>query len=437
MQKLNNHLQRDYEGLIPTIKILSLAAQFISGTTGAFGIFVVVLEKLPIEIKVLAIAITITLTLIIIGAFEGGIRKLYPYWIRQILNWCFDTREEDSKPKRIRVLLFVMICVMLVPLVLGTTISSWKASPDLVSLNTPLPQLQDLGVVSEQLDSSSLQIIQSIDTEMERKESLFHEQVDTENERWQAKMKEQEVKQRHYLKLAEEGYQWANGSAYHIKTNALPSLKSKQKTALHTLQQSKVAAIDSLQTLKRSILLQAQTNKSTILESAQTVNDLNIQSRKTNIQKWGDFLAVLAIISTFFTLFCLSFIEAYKAGVLSNVSKIMDFTLNENEDTQAYQHNITMPKRMHVTPSVSSNSSKTQVVTSNTHNLSIVSIDKIIKRTRMQWQRSLDTNKTLVSRENNRQKAESNIAFLESLGIRIEVDGADKSRLVVDKREIL
>ena len=83
-------LQSDYEDLIPTIHRLSLATQFISGSTAAVGIFIVILGKLPIAIKLLPILLSTILTFIIIGSFEGGIRKIFPYWIRQILNWFFD-----------------------------------------------------------------------------------------------------------------------------------------------------------------------------------------------------------------------------------------------------------------------------------------------------------------------------------------------------------
>ena len=71
-----------------------------------------------------------------------------------------------------------------------------------------------------------------------------------------------------------------------------------------------------------------------------------------------------------------------------------------------------------------------------TTNMDFVSIDKLIKRTRMQWQRSLDTSKELEHRTNNRQKAEENITFLRSIGISVSTDATDDSKLIISKREI-
>lgn len=75
-------------------------------------------------------------------------------------------------------------------------------------------------------------------------------------------------------------------------------------------------------------------------------------------------------------------------------------------------------------------------VAHNKKELDFVSIDKLIKRTRMQWQRSLDNSKEAAHRENNRRKAEENIAFLESIGVGVSVDDSDETKLVIRKKEI-
>ena len=73
----------------------------------------------------------------------------------------------------------------------------------------------------------------------------------------------------------------------------------------------------------------------------------------------------------------------------------------------------------------------------HTQQLDFVSIDKLIKRTRMQWKRSHDTTKDETHRITNRQKAVENIAFLQSLGVSVQVDKLDEAKLIIYKREIV
>ncbi len=450
-------LQRDYENLIPTIQWLSLAAQFVSGVTGAFGIYVVIYEKLPITIKLIAIAVTAILTIIIIGSFEGGIRKLYPFWIRQILNWFFDSEAEDKKPKSIRVVLFVMLFIMLVPLVIGTTISSWKASPDLVAFTSPPPQLADLKNVSLELNSSTQQVLGHIEKDIFRDSILFQKKISAETNKWDTKIEEQKTLRKSFLRKHNRGHAWAKSHADKIYNKVIPNLKSSKSHALLVIQNDWNRSVDSLRNFKSTTLLQEQRNKEKILQSTLTSNNSALQNSKINIEKWGGFLAILAIVATFFTMFCLSFIEAYKAGILPKGIGVIppltphepkrkwEFWKNNSIDTNVElsptpslsvshtQAETFVPQKMHL-----DKSSPTNVDTQHPHpqNYEMVSIDNLIKRTRQQYARSKDTTRPAETIENNRRKAEKNIEFLRSIGVKVEVDLENERKLIIDRREI-
>lgn len=447
-------LQRDYENLIPTIQRLSLAAQFVSGVTGAFGIYVVIYEKLPITIKLIAITITAILTLIIIGSFEGGIRKLYPFWIRQILNWFFDSEVEDKKPKSIRVVLFVMLFIMLVPLVIGTTISSWKASPDLVAFTSPTPTLVDLKNVSLELNSSTQQILQQFEKDIKRDSIRFQKELAAEKSKWITKIKEQKIKRKSFLRKHDNGHIWAKSHADKIRDKVIPNLNSLMQSSLLDIQKEWSQTMDSLQSIKGNILLLEQKNKNQVVNSTLASNKNAIQNSKINIEKWGGFLAVLAIISTFFTMFCLSFIEAYKAGILPSGVGISpplnpntpkqkwEFWKNNSFDTTQELKDSSISHSQSPTQAETFVPQKTQLTKSSatqlkhTNNYEMVSIDNLIKRTRQQYARSKDTTRPDETRENNRRKAEKNIEFLKSIGVKVEFDLENEKRLIIDRREI-
>ena len=451
-------LQRDYENLIPTIQRLSLAAQFVSGVTGAFGIYVVIYEKLPITIKLIAIAVTAILTLIIIGSFEGGIRKLYPFWIRQILNWFFDSEVEDKKPKSIRVVLFVMLFIMLVPLVIGTTISSWKASPDLVAFTSPPPQLADLKNVSLELNSSTQQVLGHIEKDIFRDSILFQKKISAETNKWNTKIEAQKSLRKSFLRKHNRGHVWAKSHADKIYNKVIPNLKSSKGDALLAIQNDWNRSVDSLRNFKSTTLLQEQSNKEKIIQSTLISNNSALQNSKINIEKWGGFLAVLAIIATFFTMFCLSFIEAYKAGILpKGIGVIPPVTPHTPKRKWEFWKNNSIDTNVDSSPSVTPLSvshtqaetfvpqgiqpekpSHTNVDTQHQHtqNYEMVSIDNLIKRTRQQYARSKDTTRPAETIENNRRKAEKNIDFLRSIGVKVEVDLENERRLIIDRREI-
>lgn len=66
---------------------------------------------------------------------------------------------------------------MLVPLVIGTTISSWKASPDLVAFTSTPPQIADLKNVSLELNSSTQQVLGQIEKDILRDSILFQKKI--------------------------------------------------------------------------------------------------------------------------------------------------------------------------------------------------------------------------------------------------------------------
>jgi len=312
-----NTLQKDYGNLIPTIKNLSLAAQFISGSTAAFGIYAVVIQKMPFSIKAIAVLITLALTTIIIGSFEGGIRKLYPYWVRQILNWSLNGTAESKRQKSVRVVLFSMLCILLLPLVLGTTISSWQSSPDLIAFSSPKPKVQDLAQLSTNLNQNTTLLIEQYQKDIQQDSLLFINQLTALKSSWDAKIKAQEVQRKKYLALSAKGHGWAAGSAAKIKNKIIPDLLAQKAVALQQLHTTRTIKLDSLQKYKATTLLTAQQSKNRLLSESKKRNDLLRQKADSNIYKWGHFLAILAIISTFFTLFCFTFIEAYKAGIIN------------------------------------------------------------------------------------------------------------------------
>lgn len=425
-----NTLQKDYADLIPTISRLSLAAQFISGSTAAFGIYAVIIQKMPISIKAIAVLITIGLTVIIIGSFEGGIRKLFPYWVRQILNWCLNVNEESKRQKSVRVVLFSMLCILLMPLVIGTSISSWNASPDLVAFSSPKPKVQNLSFINAQLDSGANQLINQFEKDLQQDSILFINQLQALKGSWDAKIDAQEVQRTKYLNLSAKGHKWAAGSAAKIKNKIIPQLKTKKAIALQELHTDRTAKLDSFRIYKSSTLLVQQQAKQSLLTDAKVQNDLLINKANSSLSKWSKFLAILAIVSTFFTLFCFTFIEAYKAGII-------------NKPTYQPKGTTHKPKRLakKVLPFkeeslVSHNTQPFEVTHKNSKEIDFVSIDKLIKRTRMQWQRSLDTSKELTHRENNRRKAEENIEFLRSIGVEVSVDEFNETKLIIQKKEI-
>lgn len=422
-------LQLDYEGLIPTIQRLSLAAQFISGSTAAFGIYVVIIQKLPISVKFFAIIITLLLTAIIIGSFEGGIRKIFPYWVRQIFHWLFDKSKEDSKPKSVRVVLFTMLCILLVPLVLGTTVASWKASPDLVEFSSPTPLVADLNNISQELDSQTTGILNQFGKDMQREENTFQAYISAEKSKWQAKIDAKKAERQKYLRLDKTKHTWAPGSAALIQNKTIPNLKADMEAAIQQLHAQQVTKLDSMQILKNDLLLSRQQDQSKILASTQNQNASLIHKSQNSVDKWGGFLAILAIVATFFTLFCFTFIEAYKAGIYKNIPQKFQPIGTPINGTAV--HKSTPPKlQMTVTPNTQPKTSA-QAVNTQKINHEFVSIDNLVKRTRMQWKRGLDESKTLVSRENNRRKAVENMAFLKSIGVEIDIEG---ERLIVHQK---
>lgn len=439
MQKSN--LERDYASLIPTIKYLSLAAQFLSGATASVGIYVVILEKIPIPVKLLAITFTIILTFIIIGSFEGGIRKLFPYWIRQILNWLFEENQEDKKPKNIRIVLFVMLCILLVPLIIGTTIASWKASPDLVAYASPTPSIKELDIVAQQLDNSSLPIIYQFDADISRDSIRYQKQFETEEAKWDALIEAEQVKRKKYLRLYSNGHNWAKGSAAKIKNTTIPNLKIKKQDALSQINKEQSNSMDSLRFAKQALLRQNQADKSRILQSTQVYNESTLFKSNNSIEKWGGFLAVLAIVATFFTLFCLSFVEAYKAGILPNGRGVVPsgkthksthksthkLYPNLKDEIPLTQTPVPQYTPISLTPKPNTNTQKEAPT--------IVFIEKLVKRTRQQYKRGFAPNGTPKSRAVNRQKALENIGFLRSLGIQV-IEDEKTGRLQIEKQEV-
>lgn len=65
-----------------------------------------------------------------------------------------------------------------------------------------------------------------------------------------------------------------------------------------------------------------------------------------------------------------------------------------------------------------------------------VSIDKLIKRTRQQYKRSKDPNKSSSSRAANAQKAAENIALLRSLGVQVDGNPDEQGKLIIYQREV-
>ncbi|GEM_PF-3634151 len=426
-----NTLQKDYGNLIPTIKKLSLAAQFISGSTAAFGIYAVMIQKMPFSIKAIAVLITIILTTIIIGSFEGGIRKLYPYWVRQILSWSLNGTTESKRQKSVRVILFSMLCILLLPLVLGTTISSWQSSPDLIAFSSPKPQVQDLTQLNASLNKNTTLLIEQYQKDIQQDSLLFINHLKALKSSWDAKIKAKEVQRKKYLGLYAKGHQWAAGSAAKIKNRIIPDLIAQKAVALQQLHTVRTNKLDSLQKYKATTLLTAQQSKNRLLSDSKKKNDLLFQKADSNIYKWGHFLAVLAIISTFFTLFCFTFIEAYKAGII-NPKAHTPPKLNTNKSIKGHTSKLPFKERNYVAHSTQ----PLTVTHKHTQQVDFVSIDKLIKRTRMQWQRSLDTEKDEIHRTTNLQKAVENIAFLKSLGVSVQTDQLDETKLIISKKEI-
>ena len=129
-------------------------------------------------------------------------------------------------------------------------------------------------------------------------------------------------------------------------------------------------------------------------------------------------------------MFCFTFIEAYKAGIL-NTS-----THQPKGSTHTFKR---LPKKelsFNEESYVAHDTQPFEVTHKHTQELDFVSIDKLIKRTRMQWQRSLDTRKDETHRTTNRQKAVENIAFLKSLGVSVHTDQLDETKLIISKKEI-
>ena len=427
-----NTLQKDYGKLIPTIKKLSLAAQFISGSTAAFGIYAVVIQKMPFSIKAIAVLITLVLTTIIIGSFEGGIRKLFPYWVRQILNWSLNGTAESKRQKSVRVILFSMLCILLLPLVLGTTISSWQSSPDLIAFSSPKPKVQDLTQLNATLNENTTLLIEQYQKDIQQDSIMFINHLKALKGSWDAKIKAKKVQRKKYLDLYAKGHQWAAGSAAKIKNRIIPDLVAQKAVALQQLHTIRTNKLDSLQKYKATTLLTAQQSKNRILTDSKKKNDLLRQKADTNIYKWGQFLAILAIISTFFTLFCFTFIEAYKAGIIHPKAHTPP-DLKTHKSIKAHTAKLPFKERNHVAHSTQQ---PLTVTHKHTKQLDFVSIDKLIKRTRMQWKRSLDTTKDEIHRSTNRQKAVENIAFLKSLGVSVNADERDGTKLIINKKEI-
>lgn len=199
---------------------------------------------------------------------------------------------------------------------------------------------------------------------------------------------------------------------------------------LQELHTARTARLDSLRIYKSSTLLIQQQSKQQLLINAKEQNDLLIQSANSSQSKWGKFVAILAIVSTFFTLFCFTFIEAYKAGIINKPTR------QPKGSTHKFKR---LPKKelpFKKESYVAHGTQPFEVTHKNSKEMDFVSIDKLIKRTRMQWQRSLDTSKEMTHRENNRRKAKENIEFLKSIGIEVSVDELDERKLIIKKKEI-
>ena len=215
-----------------------------------------------------------------------------------------------------------------------------------------------------------------------------------------------------------------------IRDRVIPDLKSQKAAALQVLHSNRAIKLDSMRIFKSTTLLLQQQSKNNLLQDAKMQNDLLLKETNQNHSKWGQFLAVLALVSTFFTLFCFTFIEAYKASAINNSThqpkgRRTQTPSNTHRNTPAVLENL-----------VAHGTQPFEVTHKLTNKMDFVSIDKLIKRTRMQWQRSLDTSKELEHRTNNRKKAEENIAFLRSLGISVSIDENDDGKLIISKREI-
>ena len=233
-----------------------------------------------------------------------------------------------------------------------------------------------------------------------------------------------------YLSLSTKGHKWAAGSAAKVKNKIIPELKANKASALQELHTARTARLDSLRIYKSSTLLLQQQSKQKLLTDARVQNDLLINKANSSLSKWSKFLAILAIVSTFFTLFCFTFIEAYKAGIINKPARQPKGSTHKSKRLSK----TALPLKEESL--VALDTQPFDVTHKNSKEIDFVSIDKLIKRTRMQWQRSLDTSKEMTHRENNRRKAEENITFLKSIGVGVSVDELDGSKLIIQKKEI-
>lgn len=157
-------------------------------------------------------------------------------------------------------------------------------------------------------------------------------------------------------------------------------------------------------------------------------------------------------------MFCLSFIEAYKAGILPRgIGVTPPVTPHSPKRKWEFWKNNSLDTNVNLSPSVTPLSvSHTQTETfvpqriqpkkrthtnvdtqhQRTQNYEMVSIDNLIKRTRQQYARSKDKTRPAETIENNRRKAEKNIEFLRSIGVKVEVDLENERRLIIDRKEI-
>lgn len=152
---------------------------------------------------------------------------------------------------------------------------------------------------------------------MQQDSILFINHLQSLEDSWDAKINAQEIQRTKYLNLSTRGHQWAAGSAAKIKNKVIPNLKTEKAAALQDLHTARIAKLDSLRVYKSTTLLLQQQSKNSLLKDAKEQNDLLLLETSNSLSKWGKFLAILAIISTFFTLFCFTFIEAYKAGIIN------------------------------------------------------------------------------------------------------------------------
>jgi hypothetical protein len=318
--------------------------------------------------------------------------------------------------------------------------------------------LKDVQSVATELDKQNLQLLKQLDGDVRRDSLSFAAQVAAEQAQWQAKINVQEAERKRYLGLYQNGHTWAKTYADNIQGKSIPKLKADMQAAIQVLHTQNSKRLDELNGLKRKTFSAQLATKTNIVSSTQAENASTLSKTEMGVQKWGGFLAVLAIVSTFFTLFCLSFIEAYEAGILpegkgvtpppstrkkraapnwfSSNGHTQRQTQNSHSNTQNRRTTAPQATASVVAQDTPSEATHKDTASTHTHSVDYVSMDKLIKRTRQQFKRSREVHKSPESRATNRQKAEENIELLRSLGVRVEEDKRDRGKLVVIRKEV-